>query len=114
MKRLVCLVIACVLVCTTAAFAHPFSDVSGHLAEAEIEKGYENKTVNGDPDGRFRPDDNITRGEFLKLLASCVCSNAQVEIPDEFVVGYGLDYAQKHRNLPYVGILKRSVYENEK
>lgn len=35
------------------------------------------------------------------------------EIPDEFVVGYGLDYAQKHRNLPYVGVLKRSVYENE-
>lgn len=33
------------------------------------------------------------------------------EIPDEFVVGYGLDYAQKHRNLPYVGILKKSVYE---
>jgi hypoxanthine phosphoribosyltransferase len=27
-------------------------------------------------------------------------------IPDEFVVGYGLDYAQKYRNLPYVGILK--------
>lgn len=36
------------------------------------------------------------------------------EIPDEFVIGYGLDYDQKHRNLPYVGILKRSVYENEK
>lgn len=35
------------------------------------------------------------------------------EIPDEFVVGYGLDYAQKNRNLPYVGVLKRSVYENE-
>uniref|UniRef100_UPI0025E49794 hypoxanthine phosphoribosyltransferase n=1 Tax=uncultured Fusobacterium sp. TaxID=159267 RepID=UPI0025E49794 len=29
------------------------------------------------------------------------------EIPDEFVVGYGLDYAQKHRNLPYVGIVVR-------
>lgn len=28
------------------------------------------------------------------------------EIPDEFVVGYGLDYAQKYRNLPYVGIVK--------
>ena len=27
------------------------------------------------------------------------------EIPDEFVVGYGLDYAQKYRNLPYIGIL---------
>lgn len=35
-----------------------------------------------------------------------------MQIPDEFVIGYGLDYAQKYRNLPYVGILKRSVYEN--
>ena len=33
-------------------------------------------------------------------------------IPDEFVVGYGLDYAEKYRNLPYVGILKREIYEN--
>ncbi len=32
-------------------------------------------------------------------------------IPDEFVVGYGLDYAEKYRALPYVGVLKRSVYE---
>lgn len=31
-------------------------------------------------------------------------------IPDEFVVGYGLDYNEKFRNLPYVGILKREVY----
>ena len=33
------------------------------------------------------------------------------EIPDEFVVGFGLDYDEKYRNLPYVGILKREVYE---
>lgn len=31
-------------------------------------------------------------------------------VPDEFIVGYGLDYDEKYRNLPYVGILKRSVY----
>ena len=33
-------------------------------------------------------------------------------IEDEFVIGYGLDYAEEYRNLPYVGVLKRSVYEN--
>src|SRR5579871_14861 len=35
------------------------------------------------------------------------------QIPDRFVVGYGLDYAQKYRNLPYIGVLKPSVYEEQ-
>lgn len=34
-----------------------------------------------------------------------------IEVPDEFIVGYGLDYDEAYRNLPYVGVLKRSVYE---
>ena len=33
-------------------------------------------------------------------------------VPDEFVVGYGLDYAQQYRNVPYIGVLKPEVYEN--
>ena len=32
------------------------------------------------------------------------------QVPDEFVVGYGLDYDEKYRNLPYVGVLKPEVY----
>lgn len=32
------------------------------------------------------------------------------EVPDEFVVGYGLDYDEKYRNLPYVGVLRPEVY----
>jgi hypoxanthine phosphoribosyltransferase len=35
------------------------------------------------------------------------------EVPDEFVVGYGLDYDEKYRNLPYIGVLKPEVYGGE-
>ena len=34
-------------------------------------------------------------------------------IPNEFVVGYGLDYNELYRNLPYIGVLKPSVYGGE-
>jgi hypoxanthine phosphoribosyltransferase len=34
------------------------------------------------------------------------------EIPDAFVVGYGLDYGERYRNLPFIGVLKPEIYEN--
>ena len=35
------------------------------------------------------------------------------EVPDEFVVGYGLDFDERYRNFPYIGILKPSVYKDK-
>lgn len=45
-------------------------------------------------------------GRSAKIKADIV----GFEVPDEFVVGYGLDYNEKYRNLPYIGILKPEVY----
>ena len=38
------------------------------------------------------------------------CKYIGFDIPDEFVIGYGLDFAEKYRNLPYIGVLKPEVY----
>jgi hypoxanthine phosphoribosyltransferase len=38
------------------------------------------------------------------------CKYIGFTVPDEFVVGYGLDYAEKYRNLPYIGVLKPAIY----
>jgi hypoxanthine phosphoribosyltransferase len=35
------------------------------------------------------------------------------EIPDEFVMGYGLDYAEEYRNLPFIGVLKEEIYQRD-
>ncbi|HHJ7100098.1 TPA: phosphoribosyltransferase, partial [Streptococcus pyogenes] len=45
-------------------------------------------------------------GRVVKIEADYVCYN----IPNEFIVGFGLDYAENYRNLPYVGVLKEEVY----
>lgn len=37
---------------------------------------------------------------------------AGIEVPDEFIVGYGLDYNEKYRNLPFIGVLKPEIYNN--
>ncbi len=76
-------------------------------------------------------DSGVTLSNIIKLLESRkaksvkVCTllskpaRRKVEIPvayegfvvpDEFVVGYGLDFAEKYRNLPFIGVLKEEIY----
>ena len=50
-------------------------------------------------------DKQVERAYDLRADYKCF------DIENEFVVGYGLDYAEKYRCLPYVGVLKREVYE---
>ena len=45
-----------------------------------------------------------------RAQADIDCRYVCFECPDEFIVGYGLDYAERYRNLPYIGVLKKSVY----
>ena len=65
----------------------------------------------------------LGRGATDVQVAACVIKEGAQEeaidvryegfvVPNEFVVGYGLDYAQRYRGLPYIGRLRPSVYEN--
>lgn len=95
-KKITAAIAAAALVCTSSVFAHPFSDVTGHWAEDEIDKAYSSSIVNGDDDGRFRPDDGISRAEFVKLLTALTAGKFDTEIPDE--LSDGSHWASKYYN----------------
>ncbi len=102
MKKIISPVLILTVILTTTAFAHPFNDVKGHWAEAEIEKGYTNNVINGDGNGNFRPNDTITRGEFLKMVVALACdkisiaNNQELVIPEHF--DDGTHWASRYYN----------------
>mmetsp|Transcript_9069 Transcript_9069/g.37412 ORF Transcript_9069/g.37412 Transcript_9069/m.37412 type:complete len:192 (-) Transcript_9069:92-667(-) len=68
---------------------------------------------------KTRSPASISTCVFLRKLDRLKCHDVikdedfvGFDIPDEWVVGYGLDYDERFRTMPYVGILKRTVYES--
>ena len=54
----------------------------------------------------------LDKPERRKPGVKVQCDYTGFQIPNEFVVGYGLDFNEKYRNLPYVGVLKPEAYQN--
>ena len=48
--------------------------------------------------------------KLTRQQAKINCKYVGFECPDQFIVGYGLDYSERYRNLPYIGVLKPEVY----
>ena len=67
---------------TASVYADVFTDVAGHWAESEIQYGYENKIIDGYADGLFRPNGEITRAEFTKMLVASMCQNFGFDISE--------------------------------
>ena len=70
--------------------------------------------------GKYLEDKGVKSVDICTLLSKPSRREYEVdvkyigeEIPDYFVVGYGLDFAEKYRALPYIGVLKPQVYENK-
>ena len=47
-----------------------------------------------------------------RRIANVAADYVGLSVPNEFVVGYGLDFRQQYRNLPYIGVLKPEIYQN--
>ena len=60
--------IAFILLSCGTALAADLNDIGGHWAAAEIERAISSGYVKGYPDGTFRPDDGVTRAEFVAML----------------------------------------------
>ena len=92
-------------------------DVAGRhvlIVEDIIDSGLTLSWLQANLQGRGAASVNIATALRKPAAAKVDIDVAYVgfDIPDEFVVGYGLDYAEKYRNLPFVGTLQPHVYNN--
>lgn len=97
MKRIVSILLVMVMVCSTiGVFAHPFTDIEGHWAEEDISNAYDKNIISGDGDGLFRPDDTISRAEFLKIITTIITEKFDIYLPQ--IVEEGKHWASIYYN----------------
>ncbi len=113
MKKIISLLLTLAMLCSVTVFAtetantgytHTFEDAKGHWAESHIDRAFKSKMINGDPDGNFRPDDSISRAEFLKMLVSIICERAEAYIPED--LADGTHWASKYYNFALQAIYR--------
>lgn len=96
------LVLMLVLLIPTFTFADGLNDIESSYAKEEIEKLVEDGIISGYPDGSFRPERNITRGELSKILAKSLKLEEDIKSSEKFVDVQGKWYAG------YVGALYKA------
>lgn len=115
MKRIVCFIIA-VILCVIpignaiAADIKTFSDIQNHWAKSEIQSLVDSGVISGYKDGTFKPDQNVTRAEFIKMLVT--------SLKAELTNWNAFDDTKSHWSNRYVytaltnGLIKRPEYGN--
>ncbi len=86
MKKIIALILSGLMLFNTiSVMADSFNDIAGHWGEKEINQALEKGIVNGDGTGAFRPNDTVTRAEFIKMLSAVVVKymGAQ-DVPDNY------------------------------
>ena len=83
MKKIISVLLTVMLLLSCVQVsAQEFADISGHWAELEITNAYTNGIISGDGDGTFRPDDKISRAEFMKMVTVMLSELFEVAIPE--------------------------------
>lgn len=96
MKKIFVVALCLIILLSTTCFAADFSDLaSEHWAYKNVMNLVDKGIVNGYPDGTYRPDKTITRGEFFKLAATALRGTDEVEFVKEIFEG-------QHWAMPYV------------
>lgn len=95
MKRIILFLLITLLV-TTSSFAAVFNDINNHWAQTSILNAYHNNFVSGYSDGTFKPNNTITRAEFITVLTKLLESSIVIDIDSyDDIFTYG-DLPENH------------------